>query len=361
MYHRFFKSPLGVSVQGTPFKMFDPLGALVGFVGNIFGAEHQSGLTQEQQRLQSNLNKSEMAYSQQLNKEYQEYLNNTQYGAQMRGLRNSGINPAGVSASVGAMQASNGIHTGSSGPSASQSNMGSTLLQGLSMQSQIKNTEANTSLLDAEADKAFAEAEKLRAETPGAHATSGMLQQAYERNAENLQLDIDIKEGQKQLLDSENKKMLADVDEVRSRISNIDEDTKRKIISNAFAEERERLDNSSLKAQIFNYYASGQAGQLSAAAAMKQANSAWQSVLQQEQKIATDLMVANSQVAINKVVMQQQKLEYDLTKKYGDAKAITGMVGDCIGTAVGAFVGSTVGLRGAGVLGKATKIKGFGH
>lgn len=119
--------------MGTPFK-FTPFdfGALaqssasagVNSLLGLAGAAYGNSQTRKNMRLQDRLTKGQMAYSQQLNKQYQEWLNNTQYGAQVRGMLGSGLSPAGSNTSIGAMQGSSGPSAGGSGPSGHAAQLG---------------------------------------------------------------------------------------------------------------------------------------------------------------------------------------------------------------------------------------------
>lgn len=90
----------------------------------LAGAAYGNSQTRRNMRLQDRITKGQMAYSQQLNKQYQEWLNNTQYGAQVRGMLGAGLSPAGSNTSVGAMQGSSGPSAGGSGPSGHAAQLG---------------------------------------------------------------------------------------------------------------------------------------------------------------------------------------------------------------------------------------------
>lgn len=133
--------------MGTPFKC-DLLSAGIGAVGSVLGglvnSSIQSSNTKEQMRLQSKLNREEMAYSMGLQKDQQEWLMDNQYGKTVSGMKNAGLNPAtanGVSPSV---PSGGSPHSGSPGPSAGMPNIDlvSGALAGLQIQSLAKDVEA---------------------------------------------------------------------------------------------------------------------------------------------------------------------------------------------------------------------------
>lgn len=91
-------------------------GGLVGLAGSLFGSSSENKSTRENMKLQSNLNKQEMAYSQMLNKDYQNMLWQNQYGMQVSGMKNAGLNPAGANTSLAGASTGNAMATGPVGP-----------------------------------------------------------------------------------------------------------------------------------------------------------------------------------------------------------------------------------------------------
>ena len=78
-----FNIPLGVPISGTPKKQIGiPAAIVLGSLGGaamsgglgFFGQSSQNKATKEQMQLQHEYNLEEMEYSQQLNKQYQNYL-----------------------------------------------------------------------------------------------------------------------------------------------------------------------------------------------------------------------------------------------------------------------------------------------
>jgi len=102
-----FNIPLGVSCYGTPFKR-DPFSGLFSFIDSRI----KRGENERAMKMQHKFNMEEMDHSQMLNKDYQNFLYNTQYGAAVQGMRGAGINPAGASTSIAGMSGGNGLSIG---------------------------------------------------------------------------------------------------------------------------------------------------------------------------------------------------------------------------------------------------------
>ncbi len=117
--------PLGICIYGRPKKPW--LGAAIGAAGglasSLIGAGIQHSNTKAQQRLQSKLNKEEMSYSNSLQRDQQEWLMNTQYGKQVSGMINAGLNPATANGTTPSVPSASSPHSGSSGPSAGMPSM----------------------------------------------------------------------------------------------------------------------------------------------------------------------------------------------------------------------------------------------
>lgn len=112
-------------------------GGLVGLLGSIFGAESENTSTRENMMLQSQLNKGEMKYSQGLNKDYQNFLWQNQYGAQVSGMKNAGLNPASANTSIAGASTGNAMATGPVGPKGASMHLDplSGALQGMQIES----------------------------------------------------------------------------------------------------------------------------------------------------------------------------------------------------------------------------------
>lgn len=116
-----FNYPLGV----LPRKMLNasvPWDPIIGAVGGLFkgivGSSMQNEYTKEQMRLQSKLNRQESAYNMGLQQANQEWLMNRQYGAEVSGMKNAGLNPATANGTAPATPALARPSSGGSGPSA---------------------------------------------------------------------------------------------------------------------------------------------------------------------------------------------------------------------------------------------------
>ena len=164
------------------FYIMSILGALAGgAVSGLFGLAgqaQQASYTKEQQRLQSKLNREEMAYSQGLQNAQQEHLMNTMYGKMVSGMKNAGLNPATANGTTPATPSVGHPSSGGVGPAGPPtSSLGSDIVSGAIAganvqkdlaikdaqkenidadtqlkQSQSRNTEADTKLKEWESD-----------------------------------------------------------------------------------------------------------------------------------------------------------------------------------------------------------------
>lgn len=190
--------PLG---QGNPYipqkKCVDPLsavavgGSILGGLSSLWSSSEQSANQKELARLQHEYNKKEMAYSQQLNKEYQSFLNNTMYGAQVSGMKGAGLNPAGANTNVGAMQGSNGLHTGSSAPTAPIPDIAGGIAAGANAGAAIAQTKATLDQTKANVDLTKAQAAKTRSETKGQENQNQAFWDRFSNEMDNLKAIAD--------------------------------------------------------------------------------------------------------------------------------------------------------------------------
>lgn len=151
--------------MGTPFKC-NPLigaaavGAGINLLGGLFGGSQQSAFTKEQQRLQSKLNREEMALSAGIERGNAEWLMNRQYQSQVSGMKNAGLNPATANGTTPATPSLGTPHSGASGPSASMPNLD---LAGAA--ASVANLEQQNELLKAQTDKTKSEKSNIDADT----------------------------------------------------------------------------------------------------------------------------------------------------------------------------------------------------
>lgn len=163
--------PLGLCANPyVPQKKFfwgSLIGSVVSGLFGLGGNAQQSVYTKEQQRLQSKLNREEQSHSMALQKGQQEWLNNTQYGAAVSGMKNAGLNPAMAGGgSVGAMSGGSAGHpsSGAAGPAAHGEGLGSAVAQGAAVGNEIqlsqKRLENETKVANAQANALNAQATK---------------------------------------------------------------------------------------------------------------------------------------------------------------------------------------------------------
>ncbi len=147
--------PLGICIYGRPKKPW--LGAAIGAAGglasSLIGAGIQHSNTKAQQRLQSALNKQEMSYSNSLQRDQQEWLMNTQYGKQVSGMINAGLNPATANGTTPSVPSASTPHSGASGPSAGMPDIMGSVSQGSLLGAQIDNITADTKKKESEKNR----------------------------------------------------------------------------------------------------------------------------------------------------------------------------------------------------------------
>ncbi len=141
-------------------------GAVASGIAGLFGLagqENNSRITKEQMQLQHRLNKDEMNHSMQLQKNQQDWLMNTMYGKNVSGMKNAGLNPATANGVSPATPSGGSPSSGTSGPSATNSNLGSdmanAMLAGESMKKDLEVKDAQKGLLEAQTRETNAKAQ----------------------------------------------------------------------------------------------------------------------------------------------------------------------------------------------------------
>lgn len=148
--------PLGVPNLGTPFKCSAVGAALItagaGLLGGFLGNSQQAGFTKEQQKLQSRLNREEMSHSMALQKNQQEWLMNRQYGANVSGMKNAGLNPATANGTTPATPSAGSPSSGAAGPAFHGESLANAAAQGASLAADIDLKKSQAANLDAQTD-----------------------------------------------------------------------------------------------------------------------------------------------------------------------------------------------------------------
>lgn len=154
MFDKYIFTPVGFSPMSCKFKQNPLAAAAVGAgISGLFGlasGSMQKGFTKEQQRLQSKLNREEMAYSSGLQRSQQEWLMNSQYGKMASGMKNAGLNPATADGTTPSVPTPGSPSSGSSGPSAGSVNLDPVAGAQAAADLELKHSQA--SLFDAQAD-----------------------------------------------------------------------------------------------------------------------------------------------------------------------------------------------------------------
>lgn len=128
------------------------LGGLVGGMMGLAGNAQQSVYTKEQQRLQSKLNREEQVHSMALQREQQDYLQNTMYGKSMSGMKNAGMNPATANGTSPGTPPVGTPTSGSSGPAFHGESIANAAAQGASLAADIDLKKSQAANLDAQTD-----------------------------------------------------------------------------------------------------------------------------------------------------------------------------------------------------------------
>lgn len=147
--------PLGSGLnpyQPLRHHILDVLGGLISGAFGLAGQAAQASYTKEQQKLQSKLNKEEMATSQGMQNAQQDWLMNTQYGKMVSGMKNAGLNPATANGTTPVTPSAGHGSSGGVGPSGPPtSSLGADIMQGVSAGAGVQNTMADTKLKEAQA------------------------------------------------------------------------------------------------------------------------------------------------------------------------------------------------------------------
>lgn len=146
MKHKYLV-PLGCGLNPyAPMQhhVLDFIGGLIGGAFGLAGQAQQAAYTKEQQKLQSKLNREEMAYSAGLQRNQQEWSANTMYGKTVNGMKNAGLNPATANGTSPATPASVNPSSGGVGPSGPPtSSLGADIMSGVAAGKSIEQTDAN--------------------------------------------------------------------------------------------------------------------------------------------------------------------------------------------------------------------------
>lgn len=165
-----FDKPLGLGNPLAPDQKqfwWVPLAAAgVSAAASLFGNSQQSGLTKEQMRLQSRLNKEEMGHSMKLQENYQKMMYGQGTSAMTQGMKNAGLNPAMAGGGTpGVAGASASPHTGPAGPAATASHLGSDVAAGIQAGLEAQKTKNDTDVAASQVELNKALKNKTESET----------------------------------------------------------------------------------------------------------------------------------------------------------------------------------------------------
>lgn len=146
---------------------FNPLSAFIGAAGSLASGAIQQYNTHANQRLQSKLNREEMAYSHQLQKSQQDWLMNVQYGKMVSGMRNAGLNPATANGTTPSVPSASSPQTGGTGPQGANPNLDvlGDILATAQANANIDATETQSKKNTAEAEYFEAKKQEVEADT----------------------------------------------------------------------------------------------------------------------------------------------------------------------------------------------------
>lgn len=214
------------------------VGALGGIAGSYFSSQMQKNNTMAQQRLQSKLNREEMSYSNDLQRNQQEWLMNAQYGKTVQGMKNAGLNPATANGTTPSVPSASTPHSGSSGPSASMPNIVGSASEAALLGSQIENIQADTKkkeqeakdielnrkIKEWEADPSIVDLKKrgLSAEVLKTYAESDLLKDQAKKVSQetaNLCAEYNLTRAQTQKVQMEAAKMSSEINKILQDIS----------------------------------------------------------------------------------------------------------------------------------------------
>lgn len=141
------------------------LGGLIGGAFGLAGNAQQHTYTKEQQRLQSKLNKEEMATSQGMQNAQQDWLMNTQYGKMVSGMKNAGLNPATANGTSPASVSAGHPSTGGVGPASHGESLAAAVSQGAMAGKEVELTDAQIKNIEADTEKKKEESKNTAADT----------------------------------------------------------------------------------------------------------------------------------------------------------------------------------------------------
>lgn len=311
------------------------IGAGINLIGGFAQGAQQHTFTQEQQKLQSRLNKDEMAYSNGLQRAQQEWLMNSQYGAAVSGMKGAGLNPATANGTSLSTPSASSPTTGPSGPSAGMPNIDLVAsMKGIQdIKNSVKLTDAQTDALDAQADKDRADANLKRKDI-----------NSY---GDRLAADLANKDAQTKLYGEQSNEAKENANYLRQKGGEIQENIK--LIQQHVRESK--ANESFTRAQEREYKRVVDA-QVKQAFAAKHWYDTQSSLMVQEALFKWTTMTSEADA------QDAQRLLNDamrrLTEKYGDAKEVAQIISDVTRSfgdvAMDFLIGSKLG--GIGKVGK---------
>lgn len=129
------------------------IGSLVGGALGLVGNAQQASYTKEQQKLQSKLNKEEMATSQGMQNAQQDWLMNTQYGKMVSGMKNAGLNPATANGTTPSVPSAGHGSSGGVGPAFHGESLAAAASQGALAGKDVEMADAQIENIKAQTDK----------------------------------------------------------------------------------------------------------------------------------------------------------------------------------------------------------------
>lgn len=161
-YQKFTIMPIGSIISGLFGLASSSMNAANQYAQN---AQNQR-YTQENMKLQNKLNKDEKSFQDSLNRRYQDFIWNNQYGKSVGGMKAAGLNPADNGTSIGGMSASNNVSAGPSGPAfhGSMADLSGSFMQGVMARKEIEMLDAQKKNIEADTNKKNSEAASAQAE-----------------------------------------------------------------------------------------------------------------------------------------------------------------------------------------------------
>lgn len=190
--------PFKISINMNKiFQNFDPSSAVGSAVGGLFGLIGQgiqNRQTRKNMRLQSQLNKEQMAHSMLLQRNQQNWLMNTQYGKMVSGMRNAGLNPVTANGTTPSVPSGGSPSTGPSGPSGSP--LSSLGVDAVRSYKELK-------LMDAQIDNINADSDSKRGDAKLKEAQAYWQQFMNSDEMRNLTFNVKLAEALNGMKDSE--------------------------------------------------------------------------------------------------------------------------------------------------------------